>query len=44
VIPRQLTLMFGAAWLNKGEFLKDAPLAPDNGDTIYGVTQFILRF
>lgn len=44
VIPRQLTLMFGVAWLNKGEFLKDAPEAPDNGDTVYGVTQFTLRF
>ncbi len=44
VLPRQLTLMFGAAYLNKGEFLKDAPQAPDNGDTLYGVTQFILSF
>ncbi len=44
LLPGQLTLMFGAAYLNKGEFLKDAPLAPDNGDTVYGVTQFILKF
>jgi hypothetical protein len=44
LIPGQLSLMFGAAYLAKGEFLKDAPRAPDNGDTVYGVSQFTLRF
>jgi hypothetical protein len=44
VLPRRLSLMFGAAWLNKGRFLQDAPRAPDNGDTLYGVTQFTLSF
>ena len=44
VLPRRLSLMFGIAYLDKGEFLKDAPRAPDNGDTIYGVSQFTLRF
>lgn len=44
VLPDQLTFMFGAAYLNKGEFLEDAPLAPDTGDTVYGVSQFILKF
>ena len=34
----------GVAYLNKGEFLKDAPRAPDNGDTIYGVSQLTLNF
>ena len=44
VLPRQLKLMFGMGYLDKGEFLKDAPRAPDNGDTVYGVTQFTLSF
>lgn len=39
LVPGQVFLMFGAAYLNKGEFLKDAPTAPDNGDTVYGVSQ-----
>ena len=44
VLPQRLSLMFGLGYLNKGEFLKDAPRAPDNGDTIYGVCQFTLYF
>ena len=44
VLPERLSLMFGLAYLDKGEFLKNAPLAPDNGDTVYGVGQFTLRF
>jgi hypothetical protein len=44
VLPQRLSLMFGAGYLNKGEFLKDAPRAPDNGDTIYGVSQFTFTF
>lgn len=44
VLPGQVSLMFGAAYLDKGEFLKDAPLAPDNGDTVYGVGQVTVKF
>ena len=44
VLPQRLTLMFAAAYLDKGEFLKNAPRAPDNGNTIYGVSQFTLSF
>ena len=44
VLPGQVSLMFGAGYMNKGEFLQDAPRAPDNGDTVYGVTQVTLTF
>jgi hypothetical protein len=44
VLPKRLSLMCGLGYLNKGEFLRNAPRAPDNGDTIYGVSQFTLTF
>ena len=44
VLPEQLTISGGVAYLDKGEFLRDAPNAPDNGDTVYGFSQFELKF
>ena len=44
VIPGQISLMAGAGYLDKGEFLQDAPRAPDNGDTVLGVAQVTLKF
>jgi len=43
-IPDRLEFSVGGALLDKGEFLKNAPAAPANGDTVYGFSQFILRF
>ncbi len=36
LIPDALLLETGAAYLFKGRFLRDAPNAPDAGDTVYG--------
>ncbi len=42
LIPGRATLSLGGAYLDKGRFLKTAPGAPDNGDTVYGFTQIVL--
>ena len=44
LVPGNLQLEFGGALLFKGEFLEDAPLAPDTGNTIYLYTQLTTRF
>jgi hypothetical protein len=36
LIPDAMLLETGAAYLFKGRFLRDAPNAPDAGDTVYG--------
>ncbi|MEM9404192.1 MAG: alginate export family protein [Pseudomonadota bacterium] len=42
--PGNLRLEFGGAYLFKGEFLKDAPQAPETGNTIYLYTQLTTTF
>jgi hypothetical protein len=44
LLPGNLQLEFGGALLLKGEFLEDAPLAPDTGNTIYLYTMLTTRF
>ncbi|WP_246682941.1 alginate export family protein [Methylobacterium sp. WL9] len=36
VVPRSIVIDTGAAYLIKGDFLRNAPNAPNTGDTIYG--------
>ncbi len=42
--PGNLRLELGGAVLFKGEFLEDAPLAPDTGNTVYLYTQLTSSF
>lgn len=35
-VPRSILIDAGAAYIIKGEFLRNAPNAPDTGDTVYG--------
>jgi hypothetical protein len=39
-----MQLQLGGAFLLKGEFLKDAPNAPDSGDTVYWYSQMTYQF
>lgn len=43
-VAAQWQVELGGAYLMKGEFLKDAPNAPDTGDTIYVYSQIVYRF
>lgn len=36
VVPGSIQINTGAAYLFKGDFLRNAPNAPQTGDTIYG--------
>jgi len=40
---KQLQLELGGAYLMKGEFLEEAPNAPDTGDTFYVYSQIVYR-
>lgn len=44
IIPGAIRADAGAAWLNKGRFLKDAPNARDTGDTAYAYLDLTLDF
>ncbi|MDN5870588.1 MAG: alginate export family protein [Nitrococcus sp.] len=44
ILPGNLRLELGGAYLFDGEFLKDAPNAPHNGNTAYLYSQAILSF
>ena len=44
LLPGNLLIEAGGAWLAKGEFLKQAPHAPPGADTIYGYSQVVLFF
>ena len=44
LVPKLLRLDTGAAFLLKGRFLRDAPNAPDTGDTRYGYSALELSF
>ena len=44
LMPGNLRLEFGGALLSKGEFLEDAPLAPDTGNTVFLYTQLTPLF
>ena len=44
LVPRFARLEAGAAWLDKGRFLKDAPNAPQDGDSRYGYVELDLTF
>jgi len=44
LLPGNLQFELGGAVLFKGEFLENAPLAPDTGDTVYLYSQFVARF
>lgn len=43
LVPKKLRLEAGAAYLAKGRFLRDAPNAPDTGDTRYGYAELSLQ-
>ncbi len=44
IIPDAMLLDTGAAYLIKGRFLRDAPNAPDTGDTFYGYLNTTIFF
>jgi hypothetical protein len=44
LVPGVIRLDSGVAALVKGGFLRDAPLAPDTGDTRYGYVDFNVAF
>ena len=44
LVPDRYRLEAGGAYLAKGEFLRDAPNAPDNGDTKYGYVAVTASF
>jgi hypothetical protein len=44
LVPKVARLEAGAAYLFKGSFLKDAPNAPDDGDTRYGYVDLTFAF
>jgi hypothetical protein len=44
VVPKIVRLDTGVAYLFKGRFLKDAPNAPDDGDTRYGYMDLTFTF
>ncbi|MEH3116430.1 MAG: alginate export family protein [Methylorubrum populi] len=44
LVPRAVQLDAGAAYLIKGDFLRNAPNAPDTGDTIYGYLSTTIFF
>lgn len=44
IVPGAIRADAGAAWLNKGRFLKDAPNARDTGDTAYAYLDLTLDF
>lgn len=44
IVPGQLRLETGAAWLFKSGFLKDAPNAPDDGNSKYGYVDLTYSF
>jgi hypothetical protein len=44
LVPDRLRLEVGGAYLGKGRFLKDAPNAPDTGDTHYGYVDLSASF
>ncbi len=44
VVPGNYRFEAGAACLVDGEFMRDAPASPRQGDALYGYTQFLMRF
>lgn len=44
LVPKAVQLDTGVAYLIKGDFLRNAPNAPDTGDTIYGYLSTTLLF
>ncbi len=44
LVPQELRLELGAAWLAKGRFLHDAPNAPHTGDTRFGHADLTFSF
>jgi hypothetical protein len=44
LVPKFIRLEGGAAWLEKGRFLKDAPNAPKTGDSSYGYASLEFSF
>ncbi len=44
VIPGRIRLETGGAWLAKGRFLREAPNASPDGDTLYAYAQTVLTF
>jgi hypothetical protein len=44
VLPGNLLFELGGAYLAKGEFLREAPGAPDSANTVYGYAQIGFRF
>jgi hypothetical protein len=44
IIPNEMILDTGLAYLAKGDFLRNAPNAPDTGDTFYGYLNTTLFF
>ncbi len=42
--PSKIKLEAGAAYLGRGRFLRDAPNAAHNGDTVYGYTDLTISF
>ena len=44
IVPKKIRLECGATYLAKGQFLRDAPNAPDTGDTRYGYVELAFQF
>ena len=44
IVPKMIRADAGAAWLNKGRFLKEAPNAPATGDTTYAYFDLTIDF
>jgi hypothetical protein len=44
IVPKQIRLDFGGAWLAAGEFLEHAPNATGQGDTLYGYADVTVTF
>lgn len=44
LVPDRLRMAVGAALIDKGRFLRDAPNAPDTGDTHYGYVELTASF
>ncbi|WP_297692874.1 hypothetical protein [Phenylobacterium sp.] len=44
LVPKFARFEAGAAWLDKGRFLTDAPNAPKNGDSRYAYAELDFSF
>jgi hypothetical protein len=44
LVPAKIKTELGGAWFARGDFLKRAPNAPQNGDTLYGYVDLTVAF